>query len=343
MTCIGSGPQRSDDVKLLTIIVNYRTPDLTRQAITAAVSAASHVHDSNIVVVDNDSQDGSLERLRRAVTEEGLADRVEVVPSEYNGGFGYGNNFAIRRALASGDRPEYVYLLNSDAFPSEHALAKLVEYMDANPEVGITGSFIHGLDGDAHHTAFRFPTVFSEFEDAMQLGVLTKALARYVVPLPVPETTTEVDWVAGASMMLRTTMLEEIGLFDETFFLYFEETDLCRRAKLAGWPVVYVRDSEVAHVGSASTGLQDLRRRKPAFWFDSRQHYFVKNHGPLYLWIANLAQLYGGAIFRARRVLQGQRSSRPVPDHFLRDLMAHMARTGMRAPTPRKVAGARAA
>jgi N-acetylglucosaminyl-diphospho-decaprenol L-rhamnosyltransferase len=325
-------------VKLLIIILNYRTADLTRQAITSAVTAAAHVDDSKIVVVDNDSQDGSLEKLRRAVLEEGVRDRVEVIPSEYNGGFGYGNNFAIRRALASDDVPEYIYLLNSDAFPSEQALAKLVAYMDANDDVGIAGSFIHGLDGSAHRTAFRFPTFWSEFEDAMQLGVLTKLLGRYVVPLPVPEETTQVDWVAGASMLLRTTMLEEIGLFDETFFLYFEETDLCRRARNAGWPVVYVRDSQVAHVGSASTGIQDQRRRKPAFWFDSRQHYFVKNHGPLYLWLANAAQVGGGAVFRARRILQGQRESRPIPDHFLRDLIGHMARTGTRAPTHRSAA-----
>ncbi len=322
-------------MKLLTIILNYRTADLTRQAITSAVRATAHVPGSRIVVVDNDSQDGSFEKLRRAVAEEGVGDRVEVIASDYNGGFGYGNNFAMRRALASDDPPEYVYLLNSDAFPSEHALAKLVAHMDANPRVGITGSFIHGLDGTAHHTAFRFPTVWSEFEDAMQLGLLTKALRRFVVPLPIPTRTTEVDWVAGASMMLRTKMLEEIGLFDETYFLYFEETDLCRRAKRAGWPIVYVRDSEVAHVGSASTGIQDKRRRKPAFWFDSRQHYFVKNHGPLYLWLANAAQIGGGAMFRVRRVLQGQRESRPVPDHFLRDLVGHMARTGLRAPAPR--------
>jgi GT2 family glycosyltransferase len=331
-------------VKLLIIILNYRTPDLTRQAMTSAVLAASHVPGSKIVVVDNDSQDGSLEALRRAAVEEGFGDRVEVIPSEYNGGFGYGNNFAIRRALASADPPEYVYLLNSDAFPSEHALAKLVAYMDEHPKVGIAGSFIHGLDGRPHETAFRFPTVFSEFEDAMQLGVLTKLLSRYVVPLPVPAEDQEVDWVAGASMILRSTMLEEIGLFDETFFLYFEETDLCRRAKRAGWPIVYVRDSTVAHVGSASTGIQDLRRRKPAFWFDSRQHYFMKNHGPLYLWLANVAQIGGGAVFRARRFLQGQVQSRPVPEHFLRDLIGHAARTGIRPPAaPRTTAAVRTA
>lgn len=322
-------------MKLLTIIINYRTPDLTRRAVVSAALATAHVRDSKIVVVDNDSRDGSIEALRRAVNEAGLGARVQILASAYNGGFGYGNNFAIRPALAAQDAPQYIYLLNSDAFPSEHALMHLVDYMDSHPKVGITGSFVQGLDGDAHHTAFRFPTILSEFEGAMQLGPLTKALGRYVVPLPIPTATTDVDWVAGASMMLRATMLEEIGLFDERFFLYFEETDLCRRAKLAGWRVVYVRDSQVAHVGAASTGIKKERRRLPAYWFDSRQHYFVKNHGLLYLWAANLAQVSGGAVFRVRRTLQGQRRSRPLPDRFLRDLVQHMVQTRMRSPARR--------
>jgi GT2 family glycosyltransferase len=325
-------------VKLLTIIVNYRTAELTRQALAAAVRASAHVERSTIVVVDNDSQDGSFEALTRTARAEGYGDRVEILASDYNGGFGYGNNFAIRRALASGDPPEYVYLLNSDAFPAEDALEKLVAFMDARRDVGIAGSFVHGIDGVPHSTAFRFPTIFSEFEDAMQLGVLTKLLRRYVVPLPVPERDLEVDWVGGASMLLRTEMLEEVGLFDETFFLYFEETDLCRRAKHAGWPVVYVRDSQVAHVGSASTGLNDRSRRRPAFWFDSRHHYFVKNHGPGYLCLANAARVAGGSIFRARRTLQGQRGTRPLPDRFLRDLVGHMVRTGLRVAAPRAAA-----
>jgi GT2 family glycosyltransferase len=322
-------------VKLLTIIVNYRTAELTRQALAAAVRASARVERSAIVVIDNDSRDGSFEALAHAARDEVYGDRVEILASEYNGGFGYGNNFAIRRAFAGDDPPEYVYLLNSDAFPAEDALEKLVSFMDTHRDVGIAGSFVHGIDGVPHSTAFHFPTIFSEFEDAMQLGLLTKLLRRYVVPLPVPDADREVDWVAGASMMLRAEMLEEIGLFDETFFLYFEETDLCRRAKRAGWPVVYVRDSQVAHVGSASTGLDNRGGRRPAFWFDSRHHYFVKNHGPGYLCLANAARIAGGAVFRARRTLQGQRQTRPLPDRFLRDLLGHMARTGLRVPAPR--------
>lgn len=326
-------------MKVLTIIVNYRTPELTCKSIRAAMQACAAVPgEMKIVLVDNDSGDGSFEKIRQTVEREGWADRVEVRASGHNGGFGFGNNFAMRPALASADPPDYVYLLNSDAFPADDALAELVSYMDANPAAGIAGSYIHGVDGQPHETAFRFPSVLSEFEHAMRLAVLRRLLKSYILPLPIPTQACAVDWLAGASMLLRRQMLDRVGLFDESFFLYFEETDLCRRARLAGWPTVYIPESKVAHVGSASTGLQDATRRVPGYWFDSRQHYFVKNHGHLTLWLANAAQILGGAIFRVRRYVQGQRSRRPLPERFLRDLIGHMLRSALRGsgPAPHK-------
>ncbi|MEZ4290370.1 MAG: glycosyltransferase [Myxococcota bacterium] len=116
-----------------------------------------------MVVVDNDSRDGLYERLAKGVAEGGYGDRVEVVASPWNGGFAWGNNFAIRPALASETPPDYVYLLNSDAFPDEGSVDRLIRYLDEHPgEVGIAGSYIHGVDGQPHTTAFRFPSVASE-------------------------------------------------------------------------------------------------------------------------------------------------------------------------------------
>ena len=99
-------------------------------------------------------------------------------------------------------------------------------------------------------------------------------LADHVVPLPVPDQSGAVDWLAGASMMMRAEVLEQIGLFDEEYFLYFEETDLCRRAALAGWPTHYVVESRVTHIGSVSTGMK-VWDRIPEYWLDSRCFRFV--------------------------------------------------------------------
>ena len=135
-----------------------------------------------------------------------------------------------------------------------------------------------------------------------------------------PTTTRQVDWLAGASLMMRQSVLDQIGLFDETFFLYFEETDLCRRAALAGWPTDYVVESRVAHIGSASTGMKSWARI-PGFWLASRRHYFTKNHGAVYAALATLALLAGGVLWRLRLLIQHKDDSRPP--HYLRDLAAH--------------------
>ena len=260
--------------------------------------------------------------------------RVRVLQAGRNGGFGAGNNAGIRAGLAGGAAPDYVYLLNSDAFPDPGAIRALLDHLEAHPAVGLAGSYIHGPDGEPHLTAFRFPTLWSELEGAARTGPITRLLARHVVPLPIPATATPVDWLAGASVMLRTRVLDRIGLFDERFFLYFEETDLCRRAKAAGWPTTYVRASEVTHIGSVSTGMKAWGRT-PGYWFDSRLHYFVKNHGVAYAAAATLAHLAGGLIWRARALITRRPLGAP---RFLRDLALHDLRAAARAAWPAPLA-----
>lgn len=153
-----------------------------------------------------------------------------------------------------------------------------------------------------------------------------------MVPLGVPDATQRVDWLAGASMMMRQDVLDRIGLFDETFFLYFEETDLCRRAYLAGFETHYVRDSHVAHIGSVSTGMKTWDRI-PTFWLNSRWHYFTKNHGRAYAAASTVLHAIGGAFWRIRRVVQ--RKPKADPAHFLRDLLFHDLRALVR-PLPGK-------
>lgn len=303
-------------MKLLCVILNYRTAPMTIDAIRAARTALVDL-DHRIDVVDNDSGDGSFEAIATTVAAEGWSD-VRVVQSGVNGGFGAGNNVALRAALASDDPPEFLYILNSDAFPASDAIEALVRFLEVHPRVGIAGSAIHGVDGTPHLTAFRFPSVAGEALSGFRLGALGRLLPEREVPIhPMPVATRRVDWLAGASMLIRRRVLEEIGLFDERFFLYFEETDLCRRAALAGWECWYVVESRVAHVGSASTGMKDLRRPMPRYWFDSRRHYFLKNHGAAYTWAANLVHAAGLLTFRARAGLQGKPDTDPA--HFLRD------------------------
>ena len=316
--------QTQDSV--LTIILNYRTAEMTLQSAEAALHEMQDVP-GEIVIVDNDSGDGSFDHLLMAATDRSWLDdgRVRVLQSGHNGGFGAGNNFGMGTKLSDGSPPAFYYLLNSDAFPQPGAIRKLRDFLQDSPGAGLVGSYVRGVDGEPHRTAFRFPSIAGEFEAAARTGIVSRLLHHTIIAMEMPKAEVQVDWTAGASLMMRRQMIDEIGGFDETFFLYFEETDLCRRAAQAGWRTHYLPDSEVAHVGSASTGMKTWAQA-PGYWFDSRQHYFTKTHGRTYAATATLARLAGGLIWQLRRLIQGK--PQRDPDHFNRDLIRHSLRAG---------------
>ncbi|GLS85406.1 hypothetical protein GCM10010873_03790 [Cypionkella aquatica] len=310
---------------LLTVLLNWRSAEMTLQAAEAALVALDGIAGA-LVIVDNDSGDGSFQVMLAEVQKRGWdkgAQAVRVLQSGHNGGFGAGNNFGIRAGMPDGSTPDFVYILNSDAFPEPDAIRALLLHLQANPTVGFAGSFIYGDDGAAHRTAFRFPSIASEFEGQLRFGPVSRALNRFVVAQPIPQVTGRVDWLAGASLMMRMSVLQQIGLFDEQFFLYFEETDLCRRAALAGFPTDYVVESRVMHIGSVSTGMREWQRI-PSFWLDSRLHYFTKNHGVAYSAAATFSVLVAGLLWRARLLIQ--RKDRGDPPFYLTDLARHALR-----------------
>jgi len=308
---------------LQTVILNYKTPEMTLKSAEAALAAMDGIA-GGITIVDNDSRDGSYEMLSREVASRGWdrETRVTVIASGHNGGFGAGNNVGIRAGLPGGVKPDYVYILNSDAFPGPDTIRILLDYLEAQAHAGFAGSYIHGEGGveDWHCTIFRFPSIWSEIESAIKFGPVTRLLKKHVVPMDLPNEPTEVGWTAGASLMMRTSVLDQIGLFDETFFLYFEETDLCLRAKRAGWPTVYVPESKITHIGSVSTGLKTWVR-VPGYWFDSRLYYYTKNHGALYAGLATTAFVLCRSLYRLRRIIE--RKPHGDAERFLRDMMSH--------------------
>jgi hypothetical protein len=307
---------------ILVIVLNYRTPELSLKAAEHAVVALDGMPGA-ISIVDNGSGDGSIEVIADGIAARGW-DRVTLMQAGRNGGFGAGNNYGIQAGLPAafpgGARPDYIYLLNSDAWPHPGAISALVAALERAPKAGIAGSRTIGDDDVPHQTAFRFPTILGEFEGAVRTGFFTRLLRDWVVPLPLLEAQTRVDWVAGASILLRSKALEEVGLFDETFFLYYEETDLCLRAARAGWRCLYVPSSKAVHIGSVSTGMREWTR-SPSYWFDSRLHYFTQNHGRAYAVAATLSRIAGEALWRLRCALS--RRVRRDPPRFLWDLIAH--------------------
>lgn len=317
---------------VLAIVLNYRTPDLTVRAAGSALLAMEGIEGA-ITIVDNASGDDSCQIIAQAIAENGR-DRVTLSQAGRNGGFGAGNNHGMLAGLPDGSAHDYVYILNSDAWPEPGAIRALLDVLEADPTAGIAGSHTVGEDGVPHRTAFRFPSIIGEFEGSVRTGLFTRLLRDWVVPLPIPVQTARVDWVAGASMMLRRTMLDEIGLFDETFFLYFEETDLCLRAARAGWSCLYVPASKTVHIGSVSTGMRNWSRT-PQYWFDSRLHYFQQNHGAAYAVVATLSRIIGEGLWRLRCLIS-RRAPRDPP-YFLRDLTVHALRRGWSCASRRSI------
>ena len=317
--------------RLLVVILNYRTAEMTLRAAEAAL-ADMPAAGAELVIVDNDSGDGSVALLEQEIAARGwdAGNRVRLIASPRNGGFGAGNNIAMRAGMSDGAAPDFVHVVNSDAFLDPGCIQILLRHLQNHPRAGLAGSHVRGEDDLPHTTAFRFPSAAGELEGAARFGPLTGLLSSAVVAPPLPQEAAQVDWVAGASVMMRWDMLAEVGLFDEDYFLYYEETDLCLRAARAGWDCWYVPQARCVHVGSVSTGMKEWRRM-PRYWFDSRRRYFTKNHGRAYATLALLARLAGGGLHHLRCLLT-RRQPEDAPG-FYRDLAAH-ALTARRAARP---------
>jgi N-acetylglucosaminyl-diphospho-decaprenol L-rhamnosyltransferase len=309
-------------MKLLVVIVNYRSARYTLDCLHALAPQIQGLASARVVVNDNASGDDSMALIGSAIAREGWGEWASAVELPRNGGFAYGNNAAIRPALRSSDPPEFVLLLNPDTIPRPGALASLLAFLEQHPEVGIAGSRLEYEDGTQHESCFRFHTLATEIAHGLRLGIVSRLLRRRVEAPPLVNHPIPVDWVAGASMLVRREVFEAIGLLDEGYFLYYEETDFCLRARRAGWPSWYAPASRVAHLVGKSSGLTDRREalpRRPRYWFESRHRYFVKNHGRAYAWIVDLAWAVCFGLWRIRRRVQ--RKPDPDPPHLWLDFV----------------------
>jgi GT2 family glycosyltransferase len=289
------------------VIVNTGTGQLVVDCLRSLAADVRAVRNCNVVIVDHPSQDGSVEQIERAARTEGWQDWVRVLSLPTNRGFAAGNNAALGDLRGHGPGPDYVLLLNPDTVVRPGAVQALYAFMESHPEVGIAGSRLENPDGTPQRSAFRFPSITSEVERGMRLGIVSRLLRRWLVAPPVRAEAHPTDWVCGASMIVRRAVFQAIGLLDEGYFLYFEEVDFCLRARRAGWSCWYVPSSRVVHLIGQTTGFTASGwpvRRVPIYWFASRQRYFSHNHGRSYALLANAAWAVSFASWRVRRRLQ---------------------------------------
>jgi N-acetylglucosaminyl-diphospho-decaprenol L-rhamnosyltransferase len=236
---------------------------------------------AEIVVLDNASEDGSAAAVRERFPQ------VRLIEQRHRAGFGANHNAVVRATTG-----RYVFVLNEDTTSEDWGFDRMVTHLDANPRVAALGPRLVYPDGRPQASAWRFPS-----PTTAALGLLT--LGRTGIVQSGGSETRDVDWAMAAALLLRREALDEVGMFDEGYFIYSEETDLCRRLRDAGWRTQYFPSVTVVHHESQfSAGIPE--RRINEMW-RGRHRYWEKHHpGPG----AHVAALLTGAQYSARGLLR---------------------------------------
>ncbi|HWH55440.1 MAG TPA: glycosyltransferase family 2 protein [Gaiellaceae bacterium] len=220
------------------VVVTYNSRDWIERCLES-------VRGNETIVVDNGSADGTVELVREKFPEARVVEQENV-------GMGAGNNTGMR--LASG---RYYLLLNSDAWVLGDAIERLVEFADAHPDAAVVGPRLLNPDGSLQRSARSFPTLWrlsTEYLFLRKLAPRSRALNAFYEGGFAHDEVRSVDWLFGACLLVRRDAADEVGLFDEDFFMFSEETDWCYRFRQAGWQVYFFPGAEVVHVGGASHG-----------------------------------------------------------------------------------------
>lgn len=262
------------------LIVTYNSARLMgdlMQHLYAEIEAARPQTDIEVVLVDNASADGTATLIAQQFPW------VKLIASPTNLGFAAGNNLAAQKASG-----RYLLLLNPDAMPAKGALAQGVALMDSRPDVGMAGGELLSVEGVRQPSARMFPTLRDEIFTMSGLAARyphSKLFARLDRRWADPEQATPVDWIPGAFVFLPTPLFREIGGFDERFFMYYEEVDLCRRLKARGYAILYWPLLKATHIGGASAKTVKQARVSRAgsqleSWrMRSAMLYYRKHHG----------------------------------------------------------------
>lgn len=249
------------------VIVNYNNGKYLINCLKSIYQNTQNVNFST-VIVDNASTDNSVELI------QALFPKVRIIQNDTNLGFAKANNVALRQL-----QTKYALILNPDTLVVNNSIEKMFNFMEQHPEVSIVGPKILNPDYSFQHTGITFPnnlnllfeTFFLEriFPNSRLFGKHKKIYEPFTK-------TKRVDYLQGSCLMIRKQILEDVAFFDERYFMYFEETDLCYRAKKMHWQVFRLGDAEVIHFGGGETGYYDEFRI--CQYHKSLILFFLKHH-----------------------------------------------------------------
>jgi len=272
------------------IVVSYNTREMTLECLRT-LCAGLECPDAEVIVVDNASTDGSA----AAIAEEFPSARL--IAHEGNTGFGAANNRAMSVA-----RGEFFLLLNSDAFPEAGAIRILLDFIREHPQAGVVGPRLLNADGSLQISCYPFPTPLLAWLENLWLTRGYRGWRH--------DSVRRVDFVIGACMLVRREVYEQVGGFDERFFMYSEEADWQRRMKDAGWEAMFMPEARVKHLGGASGAKEEERISR--HFFESLDYYERKHHGLAGLIAFRLAMTVGCGLrtlaWTAAAILPNRRS-----------------------------------
>jgi len=262
-------------MKLSIIIVNYKTKNLVKQCI----KNIENLHLAlayEIIVVDNASHDG----IDKIVNEYFLAlrqsDKLKFIVAEKNKGMGAGNNLGLQKALG-----EYILILNPDVVVLENSIDELVSFLDHKPMIGCVAPQLFYPNQKHQFSRYHFPKFYLPALIRTGLkNISSRVIAEYTMAGTSFNTTEPIDWARGSAMMVRAELLRKLDGFDEGFFMYLEDTDLCRRIWQIGYEVWYVPSSKMlhyyAHETNSGAWIRDLGNKLTWIHIKSWLRFFWK-------------------------------------------------------------------
>jgi hypothetical protein len=255
-------------IDLSIIIVSWNVADLLDACLRSIAASPAHDYTFETIVVDSASGDDTVARVRRDHTG------VTSLPQRENLGYTRCNNIGLAAA-----RGRHLLLLNPDTEIIGDALAQMVAYLDAHPEVGFVGPHTLNTDGSTQSSRRRFPTRPLAFLESTWLQPLAPRalLDAYYTVGPADDAIIPVDWMQGSALMARREVYAQIGGLDERYVMFYEELDWCRRGRMAGWGATYLGTAQIIHHGGKST--EQVGARKHIYFNESKLRYFGTYYG----------------------------------------------------------------
>ncbi len=249
------------------IIVNWNVKKLLQETLTSIYQHPAHRHTFEVIVVDNNSADNSVAMVKKEFPQ------VQLIASPKNLGFAGGNNLGIKKATG-----KIIFCLNPDTLVHENSLDFIVEKFAADPKLGALGLKLLNPDGSLQRSCKSFPDLDTILWNALSLDTLfpnSRIFGKYNMTWFAHDREMEVDQPMGAALAVKKEVIDQVGIYDERYFMFFDEVDWCYRIKKAGWQIKFFPQATITHYWAQSTKQALFKMNKQ--WYISFYKYLRKN------------------------------------------------------------------